>query len=82
MTFHRSFKLDTFYHFNDKILEKVLNITDLRILLDYKLTFSEHISMMVNKANGALGYIKRWSKECADPYVTKQLYIIFGAAYS
>ena len=36
MTLHRSFK--------DKILEKVLNITDLGILLNHKLTLSEHIS--------------------------------------
>ena len=57
MTFHRSFEVDTSYHFNDKILEKVLNTTDLGILL--KLMFSEHILMMVNKANGVLGYIKR-----------------------
>ena len=67
MIFHRSFKLDTSYHFNDKSLEKVLNITDLGILLDHKLTFSEHISMMVNKANCVSGYIKRWSKEFTDP---------------
>ena len=75
MKSHRSFKLDTSYHFNDKILEKVLNITDLGILLDHKLTFSEHILMMVNKANGVLGFIQRWSKEFTDPYVTKQFYI-------
>ena len=36
MTFHRSFKLHTSYHSNDKILEKILNITDLGILLDHK----------------------------------------------
>ena len=55
MTFHRSFKLDTTYHFKDKILEKLLNMTDFRILLDHKLTLSESISMIVNKANGVLG---------------------------
>ena len=56
-------------------MEKVLNITDLGILLDHKLTFSEHISMMVNKANDVSRFIKRWSKEFTDLYVTKQLYI-------
>ena len=30
---------------------------------------------MVNQANGVLGFIKRWSKEFSDPYVTKQLNI-------
>ena len=58
MTFHRSFKLDTSYNFKDKILKKVLNITDIGILLDHKLRFSNHISMMVNKASGVLGFIK------------------------
>ena len=57
-----------------KFLENVLNITELGILLDHKLTFCEHILMMVNKANGVLGFIKRWSKEFTDPYLTKQLY--------
>lgn len=30
---------------------------------------------MVNKAIGVLGFIKRWSKEFADPNLTKTLYI-------
>ena len=51
MTFRRSFKFVTSYHLNDKISDKVLNITDLGILLEHKLTFSEHLSMMLNKAN-------------------------------
>ena len=76
MTFHGSFKLDTCYHFSDKILEKVLNVTDLAFLLDHKLTFSERISMMVNKANSVLGFIKRWSKQVTDAYVTKQLSLV------
>ena len=64
----------TFYHLREKILKKVLNITDLGILLDHNFTFSEHISIMVNKVNGVLGFIKRWSREFTDPYITKQLY--------
>ena len=43
--------------------------------------FSERTSMMVNKANDVLGFIKRWSKDFTDSYVTKQLKM-FGAAYS
>ena len=32
--------------------------------------------MMVNKANGILGFIKCWSREYTDLYVTKQLFIL------
>jgi len=31
---------------------------------------------MVNKARGVLAFIKRWSKEFDDPYVTKTLFIL------
>ena len=68
-------EFDTTYHFKHKILGKVLNKTDLEILLDHKLWFPEYIAMMVNKANGVLRFVKHWSKEFTDPYVTKQLYI-------
>jgi len=30
---------------------------------------------MVNKARGALDFIKRWSKAFDDPYITKTLFI-------
>jgi len=43
--------------------------------MDPKLKFSDHITTMVNKARGELAFIKRWSKEFGDPYVTKTLFI-------
>jgi len=33
-------------------------ISDIGVLLDPRLKFAEHISFMVNKARGALGFIK------------------------
>jgi len=45
------------------------------VLLDPKLKFSDHISSIVNKARGVLGFIKRWSKELDDPFMTKTLFI-------
>jgi len=45
------------------------------VLLDPCLKFADHISSMRNKAMGALGFIKRWSKELDDPYITKTLFI-------
>jgi len=40
-----------------------------------KQKYSDHISTIVNKASGVLGFIKRWSKEFDDPYLTKTLLI-------
>lgn len=74
MTFYRMNKLDTIFNVNGSTLEKVNSITDLGILLDRRLDFREHIALTVNKANGVLGFMKRWSKEFSDPYVTKNLY--------
>jgi len=45
------------------------------VLLDPRLRFADHISSMVNKVRGALCFIKRWSKEFDDPYVTQNLLI-------
>lgn len=55
-------------------LDIVDNFLDLGILLDVKLSFIPHIHMTVNKARGVLAFIKRWSKEFTDPYITKKLY--------
>lgn len=33
-----------------------------------------HISTMVNIDMGVFGLIKRWSKKCKGPYLTKSLY--------
>jgi len=43
--------------------------------MDPRLKFSDHITTMVNIARGVLAFIKRWSKEIDDPYVTKTLFI-------
>lgn len=40
------------------------------------LRFSEHISTMVNKAIGVLGFKKRRFKEFDDPYLTRTLYTL------
>ena len=36
--------------------------------------FSNHITSTFGKGTCILGVIKRWAKEFADPYVTKQLF--------
>lgn len=75
MRFSRSNYIPANYTLGDYRLEIVENFLDLGILLDNKLNFVSHITMMINKARGVLAFIKRWAKEFDDPYVTKQLYI-------
>lgn len=66
------------YTINNYKLELVNTIVDLGILLDTKLTIVHNISMLVNKARGVWAFIKRWSREFNDRYVTKYLYTDFG----
>ena len=74
MRFSRIDRIDSNYMLNNHKLVMVDTFLDLGILFDAKLTFIPHITSTVNKARGTLGYIKRWSKEFKDPYITKTLY--------
>ena len=56
-------------------LEIVDSFINFGILLDTKLNFNDHLTLTVNKARSTIGFIKRWTKEFADPFVRKQLYI-------
>ena len=60
-------------HWN-AVFDKVKASMDFGILLDHIPNIRYNISMMVNKAYGLLGYIKRWSKKFFDPYTTKMLF--------
>jgi hypothetical protein len=42
--------------------------------MDEKMTFSEHVNVMVAKAFAMLGCIRRLSLEFRDPYTLKSLY--------
>jgi hypothetical protein len=52
----------------------VSSINDLRVIIDEKMTFSEHVDVMVAKAFSMLGFIRRLSLEFRDPYTLKSLY--------
>ena len=52
-------------------------IPDLGILCDKELNFRSHIDSILCKTNSALWFVKRWSKEFSNRYVTKSLYITF-----
>ena len=75
MRFVRRNPLIVNYTINDYQLVRVDTFLDLGILLDSKLNFISHVTATVNKARGVLGFVKRWSKEFNDPYVTKSLYM-------
>jgi hypothetical protein len=75
MTFSRASPKFASYTLCGCALERIALVDDLGVRLDRKLKFTSHITNMVNKAMGVLGFIKRWSKEFDDPYITKTLYV-------
>lgn len=74
MTFTRYSPLSTKYFIMGNELVAVDSCIDLGIYFDRKLTFNTHVTYIVNKGNSVLYFIKRWSKEFKDPYVTKNLF--------
>lgn len=75
MRFSRNNPAIVYYFLGGIQVDAVENFLDLGILLDPKLSFNSHITFMINKARGTLGYIKRWAREFDDPYITKTLYM-------
>jgi hypothetical protein len=63
------------YSLNVQNLERVSVIRDLGVLMDSKLTFSEHVDMTVSKARQMLGFIMRVCRDFRDPYAPKSLYV-------
>ena len=74
MCFSRRSVHPSSYVIKHHILEQVFNYVDLGVNMDPKLNFSLHIDTMVLKAKAVLSFVKRWSKEFRDPYITKTLY--------
>lgn len=75
MVFSRGGVISSTYVINSCPLETVTTFLDLGVLLDMKLSFIDHISMMIGKARAVLGFVKRWAREFIDPYITRLLYI-------
>lgn len=74
MSFTRGTVLQTRYFLREYELDKVSNFKDLGILFDGKLRFNLHIDSCVVRGMSLLGFIKRWSREFDDPYLTKRLF--------
>lgn len=62
------------YQINGAELDTVTEFRDLGVLVDNKLRYNCHIQEIVNKSKSLLGFMKRWSKEFKDPYITKLLF--------
>lgn len=65
------------YFLNSTKVDKVNTVRDLGILCDSELNFRLHFNDIICRANSALGFVKRWSKEFSDPHVTRSLYMTF-----
>lgn len=69
--------VDFIYTINNLQIEKVDQIKDLGIILDRNLNFKSHIEYIVTKAKSRLAWVRRFSKEFDDPWVTKKLFMTF-----
>jgi hypothetical protein len=56
------------------VLDRVSSINDFGVIIDEKMTFTEHVVVMVAKAFAMLGFIRRLSLEFGDLYTLKSLY--------
>lgn len=63
------------YSINSTEVPHVIKTTDLGIVFDHHLTFSEHVLHVINKANRMCGFIKRSTKSFSNPDAIKTLYI-------
>jgi hypothetical protein len=62
------------YNLGGTVLDRVSSINDLGVIMDERMTFSEHVDVMVTKAFAMLRFIRRLSFEFRDPYTLKSLY--------
>lgn len=62
------------YSIEGGAIERVSSFKDLGVILDTQLTFREHYSFVIAKANKNLGFIFRISKEFTDPHCLRSLY--------
>lgn len=58
-------------------VETCERVRDLGVILDSKLTFTDHYNTIIHRANNMLGFIKRFSYNFEDPYTIKTLYISY-----
>ncbi|GBN72621.1 hypothetical protein AVEN_233001-1 [Araneus ventricosus] len=62
------------YKINNLVLSRSNTITDLGIIFDSKIDFSQHIDTMVSKTYRRLGFLKRRTREISSELTLKVLY--------
>lgn len=78
MTYHRRRNiLMSKYKVKDFTLSSVVEIFDLGVVFDVKLSFNSHINYLIPKAYSMLAFIRRNSNKCFDHYTKKALFIAF-----
>lgn len=65
------------YHFNNVKVDRVDVVRDLGVTLDSKMTYSEHVEAIVNKAYKNLGFVLRVSRPFSDITCLKILYFAY-----
>lgn len=63
-----------FYNINNELLPRVLEVNDLGVTFDSKLSFSPHIQVITRKALRSLGAVCRVSREFKEPNSLLKLY--------
>ena len=75
ITFNRNKSTIMFdYSIDGQILKRIDQINDLGVILDTKLTFDHHRSMIISKAIRQLGFITKIGRNFNDPHCLKSLY--------
>lgn len=81
--FCRYSKLYNEEYISDSKLSKLESFIDLQVNFNQKLEFNNHIcNKCSQQASCGLSFIKGWSTEFDDPYVTKKLFNTFGHPHS
>lgn len=62
------------YCLGEHSLERVNQVCDLGVLLDTKLSYNDHMTSIISRANRQLGFIFRVCKSFSDPYCFRSLY--------
>lgn len=74
----RTSTIQCVYYVESSPIEKVSFIKDLRVILDERLSFKQHLDFVIGRAKSVLAWIKRFSYEFDDPWVVKRLFEAFA----
>lgn len=77
ISFHHKTSREVFnfeYSISGQVLDRVNSIKDLGVWLDSKLTFRQHQTSVIEKANRQLGFMFKIAREFDDPFCLRSLY--------